>query len=200
MGDYGRLVAGLDRWFHLIDQEMLEFYRQLGYQGERLNAVDRSLREVAALRTRALPHVLPTALFLWMATLVAAGRGLASRFARRLRWPDVRAGRLAEWRLPDVAIWLLLLGLALLLSRWAGWTTSAWTLLIVPALGYCVQGMAVVQSLLIVRGIPSSIVILTLLFIVIIFPVFLPATVCVGLSDIWLDYRRLEAVANGDLS
>jgi hypothetical protein len=82
-----------------------------------------------------------------------------------------------------------------------GWLPSASTLLIIPALGYCVQGMAVVQSLLLVRGIPSSIVLLTLLFIVLMaFPVFLPATVCVGLSDIWLDYRRLEAVYDGDLS
>ena len=50
------------------------------------------------------------------------------------------------------------------------------------------------RQLLVVWGV-------SLLFIVLMaFPVFLPATVCVGLSDIWLDYRRLEAAYDGDLS
>jgi hypothetical protein len=31
-------------------------------------------------------------------------------------------------------------------------------------------------------------------------PVFLLGAVCVGLSDVWLDYRRIESVPDGDSS
>ena len=49
-------------------------------------------------------------------------------------------------------------------------------------------------SLLIARGIPSPIIVLTLLFVfAVAMPiVFMLTTAAVGLSDVWLDYRRLE--------
>jgi hypothetical protein len=198
---YPEVVSSFDHKLQLGDRDVVQTSREIGYQGERLRTLERLVADGAAMRTRYLPFALPAMLFVWVASLVVAGRKLASQVASRLKWPDLSHGRLSDWRLPDGAIWLLIVGLGLLLAGFKGWLPSAWTLLIVPALGYCVQGMAVVQSLLIVRGVPSSIVILTLLFIVLMaFPVFLPATVCVGLSDIWLDYRRLETVADGDLS
>lgn len=198
---YPDFVTSMDRQLREGDRELLQTSRDIGYQGERLRGVERSLAEVAQVRSRYLPHVMPSALFVWMAVLVVAGRDLSSRIAARLRWPDLTRGRFSDWRLPDGAIWLLLGGLGLVLAGFRDTLPTAWTLLIVPALGYCVQGIAVVESLLIVRGVPPSIVVLTLLFVLLMaFPVFLPATVCVGLSDIWLDYRRLEAAPDGDLS
>jgi len=198
---YSQAVSEIDRQLQQGDRDLLQTARDVGYQGERLHTLERMVSDGGALRLRYLPHTLPSLLFIWVALLVVAGRKVAAQIARRLSWPDLSHGRLSDWRLPDGAVWLLIVGLGLVLAGPHNWLPSAWTLLIVPALGYCVQGMAVVQSLLLVRGVPSSIVILTLLFIVLMaFPVFLPATVCVGLSDIWLDYRRLEAVANGDHS
>jgi hypothetical protein len=201
MARYTDLVANFDRWLRVRDREVLALYRQVGYEGDRLQAMERALSESAAMRKRALPHVLPTAIFIWMVALIGAGRGLASRLARRLRWPDLSPGRLADWRLPDAALWLLLLGLALLVMRWPTWSPTAWTLLINLGLGYCVQGIAVVESLLLARGVPPSIIVLTFVFVfAMATPVFLLATVCVGVSDVWLDYRRLEAVPDGDPS
>jgi hypothetical protein len=201
MANYTGLVASFERWLRLGDAEVVALYRQLGYEGERLKAIERSIWENAALQKRWLPHVLPTVLFVWMVALVTAGRGLAARLAERLRWPDLSPGRLADWRLPDGALWLLLLGLALLLARWSMWSVSAWTLLINLGLGYCVQGVAVVESLLLARGVPPSIIALTFVFVfAMATPVFLLATVCVGVSDVWLDYRRLEAVPDRDSS
>jgi predicted membrane protein DUF2232 len=198
---YPQMVSNLEQEMRTSDRSLLQTAREMGYQGERLHTVERVIADSVTMRQRYLPHTLPTFLFGWVALLVVAGRKLAAQLARRLKWPDLSHGRLLDWRLPDGAIWLLIAGLGLVLTGLHGWLPSAWTLLIVPALGFCVQGMAVVQSLLLVRGIPSSIVILTLLFIVLMaFPVFLPATVCVGLSDVWLDYRRLEAAYDGDLS
>lgn len=194
MANYSGLVTNFERWLRMGDQEVLTLYRQLGYQGERLKAMERTLWESAAMQRRALPYVLPTALFIWMVALVTVGRGLASRLAHRLRWPDLSPARLVDWRLPDGALWLLLLGLGLLVARWSMWSASGWTLLINLGLGYCVQGVAVVESLLLARGVPSPIIVLTLLFVfAVAMPiVFMLTTAAVGLSDVWLDYRRLE--------
>ena len=198
---YPDLVASIDRTLREADRELLAQSRQLGYQGERLRALERYLEGGAALRTRFLPNLLPTLLFFWMALLVAAGRAVSSRIAARLQWPELSRARLLEWRLPDGAIWLLIAGMGLLIADLKTWVPTAWTLLIVPALGYCVQGIAVVESLLLLRGVPPSIITLTLLFVcVMALPVFVLTTACVGLSDVWLDYRRLEAVPDSDPS
>jgi len=62
-----------------------------------------------------------------------------------------------------------------------------------------VQGVAVVESLLLARGVPPPVVVLTMLFVFMIFmPYFVLAATALGLSDVWLDYRQLESVADGD--
>jgi hypothetical protein len=62
-----------------------------------------------------------------------------------------------------------------------------------------VQGVAVVESLLLARGVPPPVIILTMLFVFMIaMPMFVLTMAALGLSDVWLDYRRLEPVADGD--
>lgn len=201
MANYPDLVARFEAWLRSGDQQLLSLYRQLGYEGERLQALERTLLESAALQKRALPSALPSVLFIWMVVLVIAGRGLASRLADRMRWPELSPGRLVEWRLPDSALWLMLLGMALLVAGWNTGAPSAWTLLVNLGLGYCVQGVAVVESVLLARGVPASIIALTFVFVfAMAAPVFLLGAACVGLSDVWLDYRRLESVPDGDPS
>jgi hypothetical protein len=200
MERYPALVTRTEHALSEGDQVLAKGYG-LVYRGERLKAKERELRQEADARKPMLPYALPTVLFLWMVALVAAGRGLAARLAQRMRWPELSSGQLGDWRLPDAAIWLLLLALALMAAGWSMGSVSAWTLLINVGLGYCVQGVAVVESLLLARGVPPSIIALTLVFVfAMVPPVFLLATVCVGVSDVWLDYRRLEAVPDGDSS
>ncbi|HEY6866488.1 MAG TPA: DUF2232 domain-containing protein [Candidatus Eisenbacteria bacterium] len=190
---YPNLVAGVDRELRLGDAQMIEVFQQLGYAPDRLAGVQRAIEENAKLRIAALPHVLPTALFVWMALLMSAGRAFASRLTGLLRWPALTRARLLEWRLPDGALWAFLAGLGLLVSPWTGWAPTAWTLLLNSGLGYCVQGIAVVESLLLARGVPPSIIALTMVFVFLVaMPVFVLTTAAVGLSDVWLDYRRLE--------
>ena len=66
-------------------------------------------------------------------------------------------------------------------------------LLAASALGYSLQGLAVVGGLLSSRGMPPVLVTLALLFVLVV-TVFwiLPALAVLGLSDVWLDHRRLE--------
>jgi hypothetical protein len=129
-----------------------------------------------------------------MAILATAGRTLAARIAGTLRWPALSRSTLRDWRLPDGAVWLFLLGLGMLVAQWNAATPAAWTLVLNAALGFGIQGIAVVQSLLLARGVPPSVILVTMAFVfTLATPVFLLSAVAVGLSDVWLDYRRIEA-------
>jgi hypothetical protein len=118
-----------------------------------------------------------------------------------LGWPRLVAGSLAQWRLPDGALWLLLLGLGLLAARVPAWTPTAWTLTAVTLVGYSMQGVGVVQSLLLARGFPPYLAAVVIVFLVVMAaPAFLALAACVGVSDVWLDYRRLEHSPPGEKS
>jgi hypothetical protein len=196
---YAESVTRLQHEFTTGDVQFLDFARQLGYEPAQVGTLQRTLADNAAVRERALPNVLPTVLFVWMALLVMSGRSLASRVAFGFRWPALSRARLTEWRLPDGAIWIFLVGLALLVAGWTTWAPTAWTLLLNAGLGFCIQGIAVVESLLLARGVPPSIILLSMLFVfAIAMPVFLLTTAALGLSDVWLDYRRIEWSADED--
>lgn len=199
MLEYPKLVSSVDRYLHESNDRFLEMLGQIETSGDRLQTLKETWTQGAELQRKALPVLLPTVVFLWMTVLVIAGRGLSGRLARVLRWPDLSRGRFADWRLPDGAIWLFLIGMALLIAPLPEWRPSAWTLLIGSGLGYCAQGIAVVESFLLARGVPPSMIVLTFVFVsAMATPVFLLASVCLGVSDLWLDFRRLEAVPEGD--
>jgi len=194
---YPQFVEEVDRELKASDTELVQLVAKLGDEGGRLAALERAVADNAALRSRLLPHVVPTALFAWMVLLVGAGRALASRAATTLRWPPLSHARFRDWRLPDGAIWVFLVGLGLLVGQWPPWTPTAWTLLLNTLLGFCVQGIAVVESLLLARGVPPSLIVLTMLFVfAVAMPIFMLTTAAVGLGDVWLDFRRLEPAAD----
>ena len=194
---YPQLVEEVDRELRASDAELVRLVGRLGDQGGRLAALERTVADNATLRTRLLPHVVPSVLFGWMVVLVGAGRALASRAATTLRWPPLSRARFRDWRLPDGAIWVFLAGLGLLVAQWPPWTPTAWTLLLNTLLGFCVQGIAVVESLLLARGVPPSLITLTMLFVfAVAMPIFMLTTAAVGLGDVWLDFRRLEPAAD----
>ncbi len=199
LAHYRDMVAVVDRGLVAGDAQMLELMRQLGTSGDRLGGLEKAVSQNATMRHAALPHLIPTVLFLWVAVLVVLGRALAARLARALRWPRLSRTSLRDWRLPDAALWTFLAGLALVLTPWSAWAPTGWTLLLNAGLGYCVQGVAVVESLLLARGVPPPVVVLTMLFAFLIFmPYFILAAAALGLSDVWLDYRRLEPASNGE--
>jgi hypothetical protein len=59
--------------------------------------------------------------------------------------------------------------------------------------------VAVAQSYFLARGVPPPVIIMTMLFFFMIaMPMFVLSTAALGLSDVWLDYRRLDSVPDGD--
>ena len=137
--------------------------------------------------------------FLWIVSLVAAGRSLAARGAAWRGWPALSSAPVSGWRLPDGALVPLLAGLALALLPGSLWKPGAALLLTQSVLGYSVQGFAVAYSVLVARGMAPAFA-LPLLVILLVFTllVSLPSVALLGLSDVWLDYRRLESSPRGE--
>jgi uncharacterized protein YybS (DUF2232 family) len=190
---YASMVTRVETQMRQGDTESLQLWRELGMSADKIASMQAFVHENAESRTRALPYALPTVLFLWVAVLVYAGRSLSARAASAMRWPPLSRGRLREWRMPDGALWAFLAGLALLIGPWPAWLATGWTLLLNGGIAFCVQGIAVVESWLLARGVPSSVIVLTLLFVfAVAMPVFVLGTAVVGLSDAWLDFRHLE--------
>ena len=196
---YGTLVRSVERQFAASDREMVGISRQMHRPVEQQKQLEATLAEQAKLRGQVLPELLPAALFLWLAVLVMAGRALASRVARVLGWPPLSRAAVSRWRLPDAALWVLIAGLGLLVLKAPGWSGTGWTLLLASALGFGVQGIAVVESLLLSRGVPLSVISVTLLFMLVVaLPAFALAAVTAGLGDAWLDFRKLEPASRAD--
>jgi hypothetical protein len=196
---YQDLVAAVERELAVGDTQALELLRNVGANRDWLAGMEKTVTENATLRHARLPFLIPTGLFLWGGLLVAAGRALAARFAEALRWPRLSRARLRDLRLPDAAVWVLIAGLALLLAPWPAWRPTGWTLLLGAGLGYCVQGVAVAGGLFLARGVPVPVMVLTMLFLFFtLMPYFVLGAGMLGLSDVWLDYRRLEAAAAED--
>lgn len=155
--------------------------------------LQRKVQAPQEARRRELTFLVPNTLFLWAVLLVAAGRALAARGATILGWPALSRSPLREWRLPDAALGALLAGLAVVVFAGPTWHPVAAVLLLHSGLGYSVQGFAVVESVLRARGMSPAFVTLTLVFVIAVSLLWvLPALAVVGLSDVWLDYRRLE--------
>jgi hypothetical protein len=180
------------------EQQLLSTLPGPSSPGTWKQVVEQSLGLSATDRVRMLRYLTPHLVFGWMVVLVSAGRSLAARAASWRGWPPLSRAPLAAWRLPDGALVPLLAGIALALFASEAWRPGAVVLLVQSVLGYSVQGLAVTQSVLIERGVPPVFVLLMMLFLfAFTLPVFLPSVALVGLSDVWLDFRRLEASPRG---
>jgi hypothetical protein len=192
-------LAGVEARARVEEQQMLRTLTGPDTPGTWRQMMEESSKLPAGERVRMLTYFAPNLLFLWMVLLVAAGRSLAARAAAWRAWPPLSRAGFSSWRLPDGALVPLLAGIALALFSNAAWRPGAAALLVQSVLGYSVQGVAVTQSVLLARGVPPVFV---LLVMVVLFtftlPVFLPSVALLGLSDVWLDFRRLEPSPRGE--
>ncbi len=194
---YGALRGRLDTTIVQM-QHAFEAEAPRHYSPQQLRDAEAAMQMMVKMeREVVVPYLLPTLLFGWVALLVAAGRMFAARIAGLLRWPPLTSTALSDWRVPDGVLWTFLAGLAVLAIAWAPAAPSGWTLLLAAGLGFGVQGIAVVSSLMLRRGVPAVVIALTMVVIAVVAPVFVLTAAALGLSDAWLDYRRLEPTADG---
>jgi hypothetical protein len=199
---FGPWVKQMEVQLGAMDHEQVQLARDLEAKGEKVEWFRRLMEENEKVgrqvRPLVLPHLMPVTMFLWVALLAGAGRMYAARIAAVLRWPAMTRTALRHWRLPDGVLWTFLAGLAVLVTGWAPAAGTGWTLVLAAGTGFVVQGIAVISSLLLARGVPTAIIALTMLFVFLVaMPVPLVTVLTLGLSDVWLDYRRLEPTADG---
>jgi len=176
------------------EQQMLATIPGPAKPGTMRQMMEDSAKLPAADRVRMLSFFSPNLVFGWMVLLVAAGRSLAARLGAWRGWPPLSSAPLSSWRLPDAALAPLIAGLAIALFATPAWWPGAALLLGQSAMGYSVQGLAVAHSALLARGVAPAFILLLMVFLfVFTLPVFLPSAALLGLSDVWLDYRRLES-------
>lgn len=186
-------MGRFDRVLRVQQESLLKASEAAKWPAELRAELQRKVQSPPEARRRELMFLVPNAVFLWAVVLVAAGRSLAARLATVLRWPELSRSPVRSWRLPDAALGVLLAGLALVVFADRAWQPVAAVLLVHAGLGYSVQGFAVVESVLRSRGMPPAFVMLVLVFVIAVSLLWaLPALAVVGLSDVWLDYRRLE--------
>lgn len=182
------------------EQQLLQgMAKEPAAPGSWRHVMEESAKVAPAERVRMLTWFLPNVAFFGLVLLVGAGRTLAARAAAARGWPPLSKALLTGFRLPDGALVPLILGLVLALFANATWHPGAAFLLVQSVLGYSVQGTAVVISVLAARGVPPTFVMLAILFLfAFTLPVFLPSLALIGLSDVWLDHRRLEPSPRGE--
>jgi len=181
------------------EQQLLTTLPGPAKPGSMRQMMEDSAKLPAADRVRMLNFFSPNLVFGWMVVLVAAGRSLAARIGTSRGWPTLSVAPLSGWRLPDAALAPLIAGLAIALFATPLWWPGAALLLAQSALGYSVQGLAVVHSVLLARGVAPAFILLLMVFLfVFTLPVFLPSAALLGLSDVWLDYRRTESSPRGE--
>lgn len=105
-------------------------------------------------------------------------------------------------RVPDWMVWVVIAGLASVLAAWAlevrALEAPGWNLLLVGAFLYGLHGVGLVQHLLVRRGMPVHAerwvvtVALMLLFVPGINVVAMVALPLIGMSEVWVDYKRGE--------
>ena len=172
-------------------QEAFQYYRSLGMQEGSLGEMSEWLHQATAVWTWLVTHLLPTLLFVFGATLVALAVLLARRAAVASGRPIPGVEPFARFRLPEGAIWVMLVALAMIALRRPELIPPGVNLALCVGLGYCLQGIAVIDFALLARGLPPGIIWVLFLFVVLFaVPVLAVTSTGLGLIDVWLDLRR----------
>lgn len=180
-------TAGVGR----LGEEAYRSYQSLGIQGGNLGELAKQVEQATAGLTWMMRHLMPSLLFAWAVALVGLAALLARRAARAVGRPLAAGTPFIGFRLPEGAVWLLLLGLAFVAMRRPELAPAGVNLALCVGLGYCLQGLAVMDFLMLARGFPAGMIWVLFLFVTFFaLPVLLVASTGLGVADVWLDLRR----------
>ncbi len=167
-----------------IDAHVAELERlpaRLGVAGDPGWAAD-SARLVAATMRVAGPAVILVGLLLG---------ALANYVVARLCLRRAGFRPFAAEAVPDHLVWWVIAGGVMLISRHPGLERVGVNLLIVLAPLYAIQGLAVLRHFFLRVRVPRALQVVSFgLFAV--QPLLLIAVACVGLSDLWIDFRKIR--------
>lgn len=166
----------------------LEVYEKIGFSGEGMEI----LRERAAQIIEGILQIMPALAFASFVTVI-----LVNLFFLYRRFPDHHSffgstSDLREWKSPEPLIWCFILsGFFLFLPGWEMLQILALNFLLVIAVFYFFQGLAIVAYYFHHKNIPFFF--RSLAYVLIIFEQILTLFVVgLGLFDLWGDFRRLK--------
>jgi len=127
--------------------------------------------------------------------LSTAAGALLNYGVMRLLWsrlgqqPPLPTIKLAQWRAPEVCVWVLIASGISSFVPLPGMQIAGLNVLLLVSLVYLVQGLDGMVSYLNRAAVPPILRSLTYIFLVI-QPLFLLGVAAFGLFDLWFDFRR----------
>jgi uncharacterized protein YybS (DUF2232 family) len=169
----------------------LRLYQGVGIPQETIDTIAASLDQIQYVLVRLLPSLAAAStLFVAWTNLIAA-RPILER--RGLVFPDF--GRLNHWRAPEPLVWGVIgCGLIMFLPTTGTRLLGINGMLILLTI-YFFQGIAIVSFFFEKKNLPRSIRVV--LYIMIAFQqLFLLLIICIGLFDMWINFRKIETHKN----
>ena len=188
---YATVVPGAVASVRESGERAFEQYRALGIEGAALQSIAQNVDQATEILVWSVQNVLPAMLFVWSAMLVLLGIFLARRLRAATGRPLGPRPSFVAFRMPEGAIWILVAALAAIAIRVPEVRTIGMNLAICVGVGYCVQGLAVAEYGLMLRGLRRGMIWVMFLFVAFFaLPVLLVSSTLLGLADVWLDLRR----------
>ena len=187
------LIAVAGSWAEL-DWAIRSQYREMAETMARSWPGDLSA-EVVDLAATVQAQLFPSFLAVGSVAALAVAWWGYSRLARRGR----TLGRLTEFRFPDVLLWVLIAGVALLVAPVEEWGVRLGSNLVffMGAL-YTLRGLAVLAALVLGLVGPQLPVLIALGVVgVLLYPIVVAGTLLLGVTDTWLDLRSGRVTSDG---
>lgn len=146
---------------------------------------------------RIIPTILPGLLCCTVVITVWINLLFSASIIARLRPDQTPWKKYSQWRLPDKLVWFLIAATVMLLLGQGKTSQVATTIVLVTALLYFFQGLAVFIHLLEKWKIP--IYLRVLIYLILILQSYgLIILMLAGLADVWLNFRRTQSSNNKD--
>jgi uncharacterized protein YybS (DUF2232 family) len=170
--------------------QAVALYEKGGVTGEELELLKRSMSTAAELLQRLYPALATAMLIIIAVCNLALVKKTTARTAA-----NFAIGEFSTFRNPDLLVWVLIAtGFSMLLPM-SQISTPALNLLLIIIMLYSFQGMAVITALITKHSVPALVRIL-LYAILIIQPYLLALVACIGLFDLWADFRSPKKQEN----
>lgn len=170
--------------------QAVAIYEKSGVKGEDLELLKHSMATAADLLKRLYP-----ALVTAMLVIIAGFNLVLLKISTAKMAVKVAIGDFSTFRNPDLLVWVPIAAGFFMLLPESPLTTPALNILLVAALLYFIQGMAVVSALFTKYSVPAVVRIL-LYAMLIIQPYLLSVVACIGLFDLWIDFRTPKTQEN----
>ncbi|WLE96973.1 MAG: DUF2232 domain-containing protein [Candidatus Electrothrix communis] len=190
LNPYVALLTDMDAF---LGQVIVVYRTSSDLPADVLYNLEQIIAGIRVLLPKILPGLLAGTVLITVSLNMVICRGVMRRLApEKVFWPPY-----SDWRLPDKAVWLLILAFALLLVGTGGVKNVGTSLMLVSGLLYFFQGIAVVIHVLNRWNLPRAF----RFFVYVILALQrygMLLVVIVGIADTWANFRKLDHKENKD--